>query len=145
MLFQVCLNVTVMTNEFMLMLITTTGPEKLTDTKDCLTFNQNAITASVLMSRNEWSFHLKAVVVFISILQCCLPFSSDAWVVSKYLIIFYCTAEERGNEADTSRAVSAILFYNITTLNYPFSKRYKSYHQLSLFLFFGWKWDNQLW
>lgn len=32
------------------MLIITTGTEKLTDTRDCLTFNQKAISAPVLMS-----------------------------------------------------------------------------------------------
>lgn len=32
------------------MLITTTGTENFTDTRDCLTFNQKVISASVLMS-----------------------------------------------------------------------------------------------
>lgn len=38
------------------------------------------------------------MVIFV--LQCCLTLSSDTWVVSKYLIIFfYYMAEERGSGA----------------------------------------------
>lgn len=103
-------------------IINSTGTDNFTAARDCSTFNEKkhpCISLHVFILMILPLTKGSGGDIYFS-LQRCLPLSSDAWVVSKYLIIFYCTAEDRGNGADPSRAVS--YFYNITTPNGSFSK-----------------------